>query len=248
MAAQVTALPTPPGEHTLTGQPAHGHTGIVTFSCNVAARTPAPPPVLLDRPLGVALVVAVLGIAGTPNAHGAEVWTVAAGDVRVRCRMTVGGSFDAVTSIVSGTLRRETTDTGSYTGELRVDLSTLDTGIGLRNEHLRSSYLELDRGPAFHDAVLSGIVLDEPPRAGDGRHETRFSGTLTLHGVQRTVGGEAELRRRDGRMQVEAQFSLSLDAFDIPPPRYLGIGVRDRIEITVELDAARDETSPGRGS
>ena len=192
----------------------------------------------------MAFVVAFLGIAGTPNAHGAEVWTVAAGNVRVRCRMTVGGSFDAVTSNVSGTLRRETTDSGSYTGELRVDLSTLDTGIGLRNEHLRSSYLELDRGPEFQDAVLSGIVLDEPPRAGDGRHETRFSGTLTLHGLQRAVGGEAELRRRNGRMRVEARFSLSLDAFDIPPPRYLGIGVRDRIEITVEFDAARDETSP----
>ena len=49
-------------------------------------------------------------------------------------------------------------------------------------------------------------------------------------------------------MQVEAQFSLSLGAFDIPPPRYLGIGVHDRIEITVEFDAERDETSPGHGS
>ena len=162
--------------------------------------------------------------------------------------MTVGGSFDAVTSDVSGIVRRETPQTGSYTGELRVDLSMLDTGIGLRNEHLRSSYLELDRGPAFRHAVLSGIVLDEPPPAGNRRHETEFSGTLTLHGVQRVVEGEAELRRRDSRMQVEARFSLSLDAFDIPPPRYLGIGVRDAIEVTVRFDAARNETSSGGGS
>ena len=80
--------------------------------------------------------------------------------------MTVVGSFDAMTSIVSGAVRRETTDTGSYTGKLRVDLSTLDTGIGLRNEHLRSCYLELDRGPEFDDAVLSGIISTnrhEPP-------------------------------------------------------------------------------------
>ena len=156
--------------------------------------------------LVLALLSVLPGVGGTQPSPGTESWSIAAGDVRVRCRMTVGGSFNAVTSSVSGTLRRATTDTGSYSGELRVDLSTLDTGIGLRNEHLRSSYLELDRGPEFHDAVLSGIVLDEPPRAGDGRHDTRFSGTLTLHGVQRTVRGEAELRRWDGRMQVATQF------------------------------------------
>ena len=49
-------------------------------------------------------------------------------------------------------------------------------------------------------------------------------------------------------MQVEAEFSLSLDAFDIPPPRYLGIGVRDAIEVTVRFDATRDETPSDGGS
>ena len=198
--------------------------------------------------LSAALVLVCPGLAGAQAAAEAESWSVAAGDVRVRCRMTVGGSFDAVTSDVSGTLRRETSRTGSYTGELRVDLSTLDTGIGLRNDHLRSSYLEIDRGPAFRHAVLSGLVLDEPPPAGSGRHETEFSGTLTLHGVQRVVEGEAELRRRNGQVQVEAAFSLRLDAFDIPPPRYLGIGVRDTVEIAVRFDAARDETPSDGGS
>ena len=191
-----------------------------------------------------ALVLAFLSIAGASNAGGAESWSVAAGEVRVRCRMTVGGSFDAVTSSLSGTLRREAPGAGAYGGELRVDLATMDTGIELRNGHLRDSYLELDRGPDFLHAVLSGIALDEPPPGRPGRQETRFSGALSLHGVQRPIEGEAELRRRNGRMQVEARFSLSLDEFDIPPPRYLGIGVRDVVRITVRFDAARDERSP----
>ena len=197
--------------------------------------------------LSVALVLVCPWLAGAQAAADAESWNVAGGEVRVRCRMTVGGSFDAVTSAISGTLRGEPLDP-RYTGELRVDLATLDTGIGLRNEHLRNSYLELGRGPEFLHAVLSGIVLAAAPRASDRRHETRFSGTLMLHGVRQMVEGEAELRPRNGRMQVEARFSLSLDAFDIPPPRYLGIGVRDTIEVTVRFDAARDETSPDGGS
>ena len=38
-------------------------------------------------------------------------------------------------------------------------------------------------------------------------------------------------------MQVEAAFSLSLEAFDVPPPRYLGVGVRDVVEVTVMFEA-----------
>ena len=213
----------------------------------VAAWTP-PRPARRATVSSVALALALLVLADAQPAAGADAWRVSAGEVRVRCRMTVGGSFNAVTSSVSGTLRREPSDAGSYTGELRVALETLDTGIGLRNEHLRSTFLELDRGPEFRDAVLSGLVLEDPPPAAGGRHRTRFSAMLTLHGVRRTVEGEAELRRRNGRMQVEAEFSLSLEAFDIPPPRYLGIGVRDAIDVAVRFEATDGEMPSGGGS
>lgn len=193
----------------------------------------------------LALVVAALGVAGAQTTEASESWSLASGSVQVRCRLTVGGSFDAVTSTLAGTLRRATADAASYAGELRVDLTALDTGIGLRNEHLRSSYLEVERGPDFRHAVLSGIVLDGPAPAGEGRHETRFSGMLSLHGVLRAIEGEAELRRRNGRMQVEAEFSLSLEAFDIPPPRYLGVGVRDEVAITVAFDVTGGEMPSG---
>ena len=67
-------------------------------------------------------------------------------------------------------------------------------------------------------------------------------------GCRARVAGEVELRRRDGRMQVEATFSVSLEAFDIPPPRYLGVGVRDTVEITVSFDAMGGDTSANGGT
>ena len=191
----------------------------------------------------VVLVSALAAAAGAQTSPGVGSWTVSAGDVRVRCRLTVGGSFDAVTSSLSGALRPSAND-AAFSGELRVDLATLDTGISLRNGHLRGDYLEVERGPDFREAVLSGIVLDEPPPGRGGGRETGFSGTLALHGVRRAVEGEAELRGRDGRIQVEAVFRLSLEAFGIPPPRYLGIGVRDDVEITVRFEAAGVGTPP----
>jgi hypothetical protein len=48
-------------------------------------------------------------------------------------------------------------DSPVFDGSLAVDLRTLDTGIALRNEHLRENYLEVDKGPGFDTATLSKI-------------------------------------------------------------------------------------------
>ena len=81
---------------------------------------------------------------------------MSSGDVQVRCRLTVGGSFNAVTAAIAGTLQDAAPSAACYEGELRVDLATLDTCIELRNSHLRDDYLEVERGPDFRQAVPLG--------------------------------------------------------------------------------------------
>ena len=195
--------------------------------------------------LATTLLPAPLELAAARPANTEQSWSLTSGNVRVRCRLTVGGSFDAATSAISGTLR-QTGPEASYAGTLRVDLVPLDTGIELRNNHLRETYLEVARGERFRHAALTGIELAVPLPPDATRHKTPFSGTLSLHGVERAIAGKAELRRRDGRLRVQAAFSLSLKVFDIPPPRYLGVGVRDEVGILVTFDAVND-TSPAGG-
>ena len=195
--------------------------------------------------LAATLLPATLDLAAAPPASDEKSWNLTSGNVKVRCRLTVGGSFDAATSAISGTLR-QTGPEASYAGTLRVDLVPLDTGIELRNHHLRETYLEVARGERFRHAALTGIELGVPLPPDAARHKTPFSGTLSLHGVERAIEGEAELNRSNGRLQVQAAFSLSLKVFDIPPPRYLGVGVRDEVGILVTFDAVGD-TSPSGG-
>jgi len=170
----------------------------------------------------------------TPAAPRAGAWTVRSGSVRVVCPLTVGGSFDARTSVLEGSFPTEAPAGGA--GEFVVDLNTLDTGIGLRNAHLRDTYLETGRGPAFARAVLSGITVSGVDAASRGGKGT-FSGQLLLHGETRTVTGDVELRRRGTSVRVSAAFDVSLAEFNIPPPRYLGIGVRDRVTVHVDFEA-----------
>src|SRR5207247_1877533 len=91
----------------------------------------------------------------TPNT-----WRVGEGDVRVICPMTIGGSFEAKTTALSGSVTAGASGSRVLDGSLAVDLRTLDTGIRLRNEHLREKYLEVDKGPGFEAATLSDIGLN----------------------------------------------------------------------------------------
>jgi polyisoprenoid-binding protein YceI len=165
-------------------------------------------------------------------------WRVVQGDVRVICPMTIGGSFDAKTTALSGSITRSTSGVRPFEGTLAVDLDTLDTGIGLRNEHLRENYLEVGRGPAFESATLSEIDLQGlNPDAPEGKGS--FSGSLTLHGQTRTVTGTVEIRPAGAGLRVRAAFPVRLPDYDIRKPRYLGIGVEDIVRVEVAFDVAR---------
>jgi len=166
-------------------------------------------------------------------------WRVSAGDVRVICPLTVGGSFEAKTTALAGSVVEESSRPAVLAGAVTVDLKSLDTGIGLRNDHLRSVYLEVERGDGFDKAVLTDIRLgDVDWDTFQGR--TAFTGTILLHGTKRAVKGEAQIRRVGATLRVEAGFPLSIAEFGIAKPQYLGIGVKNDVEAKVTLVLSPD--------
>jgi hypothetical protein len=171
-------------------------------------------------------------------------WSIASGEVTVVCPLTVGGSFEATSSARAGRLTPDSTQPGRLQGELTVDLATLDTGIGLRNSHMRDNYLEVGRGEGFSRAVLKNIVVGGDVATLSGR--TSFTATLLVHGVERPVRGDARLSRDAGGVRVEASFPVVLAEHAIAKPRYLGVGVRDQVQVRVRFEAA--EGSAGMGS
>ena len=137
-----------------------------------------------------------------------------------------GGCFEARTSAIAGDLALVDTS-GTVSGAVQVDLASLQTGIGLRDRHMKDKYLEIGRGDAFTTARLEEIRIE---RAEEG--SMPFHAKLTLHGEQHTISGMADLQgQSDGRMGVRARFPISLTAFGIQPPRYLGVGVRDEVQV-----------------
>jgi len=163
-------------------------------------------------------------------------WRVSGGDVIVTCPLTVGGSFEAVTESLQGELGANPAAPATLAGQLAVDLNTLKTGIALRDRHLTERYLETGRDEVFAHAVLSGVTLDASDVRGLAGASS-FRAELTLHGVTRSISGQATIHRTPAGAAVEATFAILLSAFEIPPPRYLGIGVRDEVRVRVAFTA-----------
>ncbi len=177
-----------------------------------------------------ALVIGVLCAAGfAAPAGAADAYKVSGAEVVVVCPLTVGGSFEARTKSVSGEVAASTGEPGSVSGSLRVDLQTLETGIAVRDRHMRETYLEVEKGPEFAVATFDQIRIEKM----DGK--STFKGTLLLHGQKQEVTGTADLQQRDGRIRVQAQFPIKVSSFQIPKPTYLGVGVRDEIQVKVVM-------------
>jgi polyisoprenoid-binding protein YceI len=177
--------------------------------------------------LAAAAMAAVL----VPSAARAdEALRVTNAEVTVTCPLTIGGSFEAKTTAMSGSVTPDSN--GAVKGAFVVELIKLETGISLRDRHLRNNYLEVQKGADFAVAKFENIKIQK--LSG----KTTFSGTLTLHGQQRDIAGTAELQQDGKSYKVDASFPLKISAFQIPEPTYLGVGVSDDISIHVVMTAS----------
>jgi hypothetical protein len=108
----------------------------------------------------------------------------------------------------------------SITGTAMVDLSTLTTGMELRDSHLKDKYLETSEHPW---AAITALVADTS--TGE------FKGDLTIKGQGRPVKGTFKL---DGK-QLTSSFKILLTDYpSIGVPSWLGVTVAEEVQIEVK--------------
>jgi hypothetical protein len=137
-------------------------------------------PTGFESSTGRLVLVSVVAGALAAAAAGADgpAWQVTRGDVRIVLPMKPGGAFDAKTTALTGRLVPREGKPMPIDGAL-VDLSTIDTGIELRNRHMRENHLEIQKGAGFDKARLTDLRLTDAADAGfTGR--TGFTATLRI--------------------------------------------------------------------
>jgi len=95
-------------------------------------------------------------------------------------------NFTGVTHKVAGTFQFDpTAKTGS--GTLALDGRTIDTGVALRNEHMRSAdWFDFDKSPEIKFVTTSVKFV-----SGD---TYRIQGNLSLHGVTKAINATATVK------------------------------------------------------
>lgn len=121
-------------------------------------------------------------------------------------------------------------------GEAVMDLSSLDTGIGMRDHHMKEKYLQVDK---FKDAVLvfkdAKIALELLKTGG----EAKLPATLKLHGQEKPVSVVMTIQVLEGKIKTSSKFSLNLSKYEIDIPKFSGITVADEVQITTDTEVAK---------
>jgi len=177
-----------------------------------------------DAPAAPSLPTATSGPAGATGAATADgSWRVApGGGVYVGYRVTEVFAGDVVrktavgrTGSVEGTM---TIADGKVTqARVSADLRRLRSDSDRRDSVIRSRGLESDRFPIATYSLTEPIAIDPPPERGRTLRAAAV-GTLTLHGITRTVRLDLEALWDGATISVVGTSPLAFADFGIDPP------------------------------
>ncbi|MEQ9568696.1 MAG: YceI family protein [Longimicrobiales bacterium] len=190
----------------------------------------APPP----RCAALALLGAFAAVPGATGAQEFHVDTDADNRVVFISRASIE-EFEGVTDRIDGYalldgdgVRPGTAFDGARL-YFEVDLASLDTGIGLRNRHMRENYLEVEEHPY---ATFAGTVARIVDTADGLRVES--DGTFTVHGVSRARSLDCLALADGDGWRVSCGFVVNLTDHDIEIPKIMFLKLAE--DIRVELD------------
>lgn len=136
---------------------------------------------------------------------------------------------------------------GQLKGELKADLDQFETGIKLRDRHMKEKYLETAKeGNKLAVLKLSEAQIPAGFLDGDKKAENlSFKGSLKFHGVEKEVSGiySANLSKDKSAVDGEAQFKIKLTDFGVAIPSFSGITVAEDVEIKVRFNGALESQS-----
>jgi polyisoprenoid-binding protein YceI len=140
--------------------------------------------------------------------------------------------------------------------EFDVDLASIDTGIALRNEHMRDNFLETKKYPKAVFKVIS--VSSTPTVLNDGKTvKVKATGEFSLHGktVKKDVPVDVTYRKvcnEQGKfekcdlIQIKSTFPVPFKDFGIQRPEIVFQKLADTVFVTVGATAFRQPSAAAK--
>lgn len=146
--------------------------------------------------------------------------------------------FEGKTDQIDGYLYFEDDDLtkNSYL-YFEVDLKSLDTGIGLRNRHMRDNYLHTDKYPI---TSYKGKII-KAEKSKDDEFTVTTEGTLFIHGLEKPLKVVGTMLKTDDRFQIQCQFEVKLSDFNIEVPSIMFYKIDENMALHLNFYVKRIE-------
>lgn len=164
-------------------------------------------------------------------------------------------TIEGKTGQIDGTVEVDLADAGTATGQFEVDLTTVKTGIDLRDQHMREGYLHTDSFPKAAFKIVK-VTKANPKQLADGQPvEIEAQGELTIHGVTKPVAvsgtvtylkeSEATQARLPGDLlHIDVGTTILLSDFKVERPQFVLMKVSDKVELRVDVFATTRYPEP----
>lgn len=122
-----------------------------------------------------------------------------------------------------------------------VDLTTLDTGIPLRNEHMRDNFLETGKYAKASFQAKSVKLSKKPDLSKAQTVSLQATGDFSLHGVtvQKTIPLTVDYmpgkNKQPGLVRVRGKFPVSLAEHNIKRPEAVFVKLAETVYATVDV-------------
>jgi polyisoprenoid-binding protein YceI len=138
-------------------------------------------------------------------------------EVTLSVELNPMGSFDATSTAVKGIAKMG--KNGSVSAEnIILDLTTLETGIELRDKHMKETYFETKKYP-------KAILVKALGKKG------KFVGALQVRGIKKKITGTYKI----DDSEIIAEFTTKMSFFKIKKAKYMGVGAEDPVKVKVKL-------------
>ncbi len=115
-----------------------------------------------------------------------------------------------------------------------VALTKLNSGISLRDSHMRDKYLEVGTYPNAQLTVDRG-ALKFPEQ---GTSDATATGLMTIHGKTKSVSFHYHATKTGSAMHVSGDTQVNMKDYGIDVPSYFGITVKPDVSLSVTFNVS----------
>jgi len=172
----------------------------------------------------VAYLICIVGMSLPQSNSQAQKFKTETGTIEFVSRASIE-TFTGNSGSLTGLVDLENRSVDFY-----IDLNTIRTGIKLRDEHMRETYLETEKYPfAEFTGVMNGFNI-----AVTDTQNVIVTGNFTIHGVtkQRTIRGRVHYSPET--LYIDAAWEVLLSDHSIEIPKVLFLKLADNQQVRIQ--------------